>query len=66
MIDARHNTGFKIISSASMYESLVLIHDLDQPKLMFPLKCAAVLSKNAAFLFYMRGSPLHSCNNLRL
>ena len=36
MIDARHNTGFKIISSASMYESLVLIHDLDQPKLMFP------------------------------
>ena len=36
MIDAKHNTGFKIISSASMSESLILIHDLDQPKLMFP------------------------------
>lgn len=36
MIDAKHKTGFKIISSASMSESLILIHDLDQPRRMFP------------------------------
>lgn len=47
MIDAKHNTGFKIISSASMPRSLILINDLDQPKLM----CSAVLSKNAVFFF---------------